>query len=328
MSCDSDKNTFSMSTEQVRGTLHRFTHDAMACTWGVYILGEERDYARQAAQAAFEEVDRLEQELSRFVEHSDIARINALSAGGQVLIGADAMQCLQLASEIHRQTRGAFDVTIGGMLERTAKDKYDKPDVVDDQRSTPDPPSGMCLLKIDRRTRTVDVGADGLIVDLGGIGKGYAIDRAVSVLSDWSIETALVHSGQSTLLALGGPPDKDGWTVAIRDPNDQAKTLGDVHLRDRALSGSGALLHGQHIIDPRTGQRANGPVSAWCIAESAALADALSTAFMVLTEGEVEDYCRQHADIGAVQYVQQSGCVTLRCFGLASDLLDQGNGAS
>ena len=270
----------------------RVRHRAMACTWEVYIVGEDAKYARQAALAALAEVDRVEQEISRFVEHSDVARINALPAGASLRVGIETLECLELAAQVHADTGGAFDVTVGALLKRA-------PDA-------PLPPCGMQLLTINRQERTVTVLADGLIVDLGGIGKGYALDRAVTALREWSIETALAHCGQSTVCATGNPPGQDGWEVALRDPADQDASLGSVMLHDAALSGSGARLHGQHIIDPRSGQPSSGALGAWALAPSAALADALSTAFMVLSPAEVVAYCQSHAGVSGLMQVRSA----------------------
>ena len=264
----------------------RFSHDAMACTWEIHILAQPRGYAEQAARAAFDEIERLELEMSRFVEHSDVSRINALRAGQRVCVGIDTFNCLRFAARLHAETKGAFDVSIGALLEGAADETA---------------PLGMSHLGLDAKTRNVSVDVDGLIVDLGGIGKGYALDRAVELLREWSIETALIHSGQSTIYALGSPPGEKGWTVAIRDPRDHAKTLARVCLRDRALSGSGTALHGQHIIDPRTARPVTGPLGSWACAPSAALSDALSTTFSVFTADEVETYCREHPDVSGAQ---------------------------
>lgn len=265
-----------------------FRHEAMACVWEAFIAGQEARYARQAAQAAFAEVDRLDQELSRFIPHSDIARINALAPGQSVRIGIDALECLELAATIHGETLGAFDVTVGALLKRGGAGQAASPAV------------GLHLLEIQRAIHSVTVHAAGLIVDLGGIGKGYALDRAVAVFREWGIGAALIHSGQSTVYALGGPPGQPGWTVSLRNPADHSTSLGQLCLRDNALSGSGMQLHGPHIIDPRTGGPAAGALAAWALAPTAAVADALSTAFMVLTPAEVEDYCRRHPDVSAL----------------------------
>jgi thiamine biosynthesis lipoprotein len=252
--------------------LERFTHDAMACTWELFILREVPSYAAQAARAAFEEVDRLERELSRFIPTSDIARVNALRAGQSLRVGADAFACLELAQQVHEETNGAFDVTVGALV---------RPSEMPDSPATA-LPVGMHLLILERVARTVTVQAEGLMIDLGAIGKGYAIDQVVALLRDWGVTTALVHSGQSTVYALGSPPGQPGWRVSLRDPLDHSGALAGLYLRDRALSGSGTLLHGEHIIDPRTRSAARGPLGAWALASSAAISDAVSTALMVL----------------------------------------------
>jgi thiamine biosynthesis lipoprotein len=155
---------------------------------------------------------------------------------------------------------------------------------------------------VDRASRTVFVSADNVEIDLGGVGKGYAVDRVADVLRDWNIDSALVNAGQSTLLALGCAPDGQPWRIAIRDPRDHARSLGAVRLADRALSGSGVALHGQHIIDPRSGAPARGGLGAWALAPDAALSDALSTAFMILSDDEIEAYCADHNAVGAIMF--------------------------
>ena len=92
---------------------HRFSHNAMACTWELYLLEDDGDYAAQVARVAFEEVDRIEGELSRFIPRSDVGRINSQPAGEPLRIGVDAFQCLVLSAQLHATTLGAFDVTLG-----------------------------------------------------------------------------------------------------------------------------------------------------------------------------------------------------------------------
>jgi thiamine biosynthesis lipoprotein len=291
------------SPEGGSGRPLRFDHHAMACTWEILILGESPGYAEQAARAAFDEVDRLERELSRFIAGSDIARINALSAGRSILVGVDAMECLELAVRLHEQTGGAFDVTVGGLLSVPGRrGEGNRGRSAEPTRSGLQPAHGLHHLRIDRARRLVGVAIDNMTLDLGGVGKGYAIDRAVELLREWSIASALVHSGQSTLYAIGSPPEQRGWRIGVRDPLDHGRTLTHVRLRDAALSGSGLRLHGRHIIDPRSGEPANMREGGWAKAPAAAVSDALSTTFMILSRQEVTAYCERHPEVTAWLY--------------------------
>lgn len=263
--------------------LRRFSRKAMACVFEVLLVEPDETYAEQAAHAALAEADRLECELSRYIETSDIANINALKPGKSVRVGVDTIECLKLSATVYEETNAAFDVTFGS--ESRA-----------DRRNAP--------LIFDPVSRLVGVSAAGVRVDLGGIGKGYAVDCIATILREWSIESAMVHSGQSTVLAIGHPSDADCWSVAVRDPENQADSLGDALLRNTALAGSGRRIQGDHILDPRTGQPVTDKLGAWAIAPSAALADALSTAFMVMSVQEIEAYCREHGDVSARIRVQ------------------------
>jgi len=275
------------------GSLQRFAHDAMACTFEICTVGEDEKYARQAVEAAFKEVDRLEAELSRFVPTSDVTQINALSAGQITRVGIEVIECLQLAAQVHADTSGAFDVTVGSRGEAA-------------------PPRREAPLELDPQGRYIGARMDGVQVDLGGIGKGYAVDQIVAILREWSIDAALVHSGQSTIFALGRPAADQSWSLAIRDPTKQDRALRHVQLHDAALSGSGRKLHGDHIRDPRTGRAVRDKLGAWALAPSAALSDALATAFLVMSADQVHAYCRAHVDAAALLALESAGGVTLK----------------
>ena len=263
--------------------MHRFAHEAMACTFEIVICDQELEYARQASAAAFTEIDRLEQELSRFISHSDVSRVNALQPGEWARLGPAALDCLLLAGEVHRDTAGAFDITVGGLLHRA----------VDGEA----PVVGMQMLEVSRAYQAAGLRAGRVSIDLGAIGKGYAVDQAAKLLEEWGIGRAIIHSGQSTALAVGDSP----WPLAVRDPEDHDAILFRVFLPGGwALSGSGIKLHGNHIIDPRTQQPAVARLGAWAVAPTAALSDAVSTAFMVMTATEMEQYCAAHADVGGL----------------------------
>jgi len=267
---------------------------------------EDDRYARQAAAAAFAEVDRLEADLSRFIENSDISRINNLPANQPLLIGLAAFECLQLSTRMYAETDGAFDITIGFLLDcwRNEDDTPRTPS--QEELNLARQRTGTGLLKLDEVEHTVKLLAAPVQVDLGGIGKGYAVDRMAELLRDWSIDTTLISGGYSSVLALDAPAGTKGWPVTLSDPGNRRQILARPNLKHRALSGSG-LQKGGHIIDPRTARPVKGKRAAWACAPDAATADALSTAFMVMTPDEIKKYCLRHPDVLAMVILEHGG---------------------
>jgi len=344
------------------GATHRFEHHAMACDWELVIAGEEAEYAQQVAWAAWDEVVRVECQLSRFIASSDVFQINALAPGETIAVGLATLQCLRLAREIHDQTGGAFDVSIGALMDesqgrRKNEDSsqlllFSEPEMLHENTSSA---MGFHLLQISEEDSSVSVSAEGVRLDLGAVGKGYAIDQVAAVLRDWGVNNALVHSGQSTVMAMGAPDvpfqasaseeapseevigDESGWIVALRDPRNQERPLVSVRLRDRVLSGSGLLLHGRHIVDPRVGHSATPSMAkrlatwaslplacneregdAECL--PAARSDALSTGFMVLTDEEIDAFCRAHREVSAL-LIDDGPQTKITCFGEWNDVV-------
>ena len=279
--------------------LRRFSHQAMATTFEIIVQHDNARYAEQAAGQAFDELDRLEGELSRFIENSDISRINNLPAGQPLLIGLPAFECLKLSARLYAETSGAFDVTIGSLLkcwlnkDKTLRNPSEQELNLARQRT------GMNLIKLNESGYTVELLASPVQVDLGGIGKGYALDVMAELLRDWSIGTAVLHGGFSTVLAMDAPAGAKGWPLTLSNPLDRSQTLAFLHLQGRAVSGSG-VQKGQHIIDPRTARPAEGKRAAWSCARDGATADILSTAFIVMSPQEIEQYCVRHPDVLAM----------------------------
>lgn len=286
--------------------LKRYCHEAMATTYEIIIVEDDEKYARQAAAAAFDEVDRLEGELSRFIENSDIARINNLPANVPLRLGLDAFDCLELGCRIYAETNGAFDITIGSLLGCWRDEDGDPRRPSQDDLNLAREHTGAHLLQLDEQEHTVRLSVSPVQVDLGGIGKGYAVDRVAELLRDWSIDVALVSGGYSSVLALKGPEETKGWPLTLSNPADHRQILACPFLEGRALSGSG-LQKGQHIIDPRTVQPVRGRLAAWASASNAATADALSTAFMIMSLDEIRQYCLSHPDVLALIMLEGKG---------------------
>jgi len=281
---------------------HVATHRAMGTTFQVRIqvAGDPGRRAPQATEAAFELLDRLEACLSHYRPTSDVSAIGRLEAGEPLRVAPAVFECLETAQRVHRETRGAFDVTIGPWLRcwrtREGKTRSPTPDELAEARRL----TGMALIELDGKERTIRTRVKGVQVDLGGIGKGYAVDRMAALLEEWNIEAVLIHGGHSSVLARGAPAGRSGWPVSISDPDEPARTLAAFPLVDRALSASGTGTRGRHIVDPRTGRLADRYRAVWALAPTATEADALSTAFMVMSPDEIEAYCREHPDVAAM----------------------------
>ena len=268
----------------------------MATVFEVYAVHADGRYAAQAAQAAFDLVDRLERELSRFLPNSDItpnqpARRRASARGS----APSTLECLVIARHMFELTGGAFDVSIG---------------------------TGLPSLELDADECVVRATTRGVQIDLGGIGKGYAVDLMAELLEEWGVERALVHGGFSSVLALEPPAGSDGLAAdaersgAIRP----ACSRGCRCARPRwARPG---VRKGDHIVDPRTGEPVRGRLAAWVAvprppagagtatgragSRPPRSADALTTAFMLLRAGRDRRRCASAAP-GVEAWILEDG---------------------
>ena len=292
----------------------RFRYEAMATVFEIYIIHEDHKYAGQAAREAFEAINRLEGILSRYIENSDISRINRLKTGEVIPVGLDTIECLCIAAEMNEETFGAFDITIGNLFECwLSKDKTlktpSKEELAEARKRT-----GMHLLEIDEDDFTVKALEDNVSVDLGAIGKGFAIDKAAEILKEWSLDTAFIHSGGSTILAAKKPSGTDGWPVTMSLPDwlwkknakaeNKIEVLKKVYLHDTALSGSN-LEQGSHVIDPRLARPVERNFAAWSKTSSTAKADALSTALLAMTDDEAAKYFKKNPSHSGIAVTRQ-----------------------
>lgn len=273
---------------------HVFAHEAMATSFEVIIGQDDIDatYAAQASEAVFAEIDRLEEELSRFRQTSDIARLNRLRAGESLAVSLAVWDCLNLAKTVHAETAGAFDITIGPLMHlwRSPDGHLIQPE--EDKLALARQSIGSELFELEEDGFRVHVKADHMVFDLGAVGKGYALDQAVQLLEDWSITRAFLNAGDSTLLALDSPSGEDAWAITLADGAQEKR------FKNQALSGSGFMVKGAHIMNPRTllpvpiqGKRS------YALAPTAALSDALSTAFMIMTPEEISALCAKYPGV-------------------------------
>lgn len=284
--------------------IHRFSHNAMATVFEIYITHEDFNYASQAAYAAFEELDRLEQVLSRFIENSDISRINKLEKFQSSIIGIDAMNCLKACKSLYVETNGSFDISAGPLIDFWRKLQIDPHEDFINHVELLQSQLGLNNLEINEEFHEVRLLGDGIHLDLGGVGKGYAVDKMAEILDDWSICQTLIQGGKSTVKALEAPPGETGWFVSISHPKDYSCVIEKIKLHHRSLSGSG-LQKGSHIINPKNGFPIKDKIAAWASVESAATSDALSTSFMIMSPENIKQYVDNHQDVSALVITSQ-----------------------
>lgn len=289
--------------------LLRSTYRAMATKFELFLpYGLEEASATTAV--VFDLIDELEAQLTVYRETSEVARLNRRAAIQPVQVEARLFELLQLASRIHQEAGGAYDISTGALIK--AWGFFKGPRRVPDEatRLAALARSGMQHVRLDPETRTVSFDRPGIELNLGSIGKGYALDRAAELLRQrGDLQAALLHGGHSSVYAIGTQPgDPGGWTIGIDDPRDPKRRMALVRLRDRALGTSAKTVqylehHGRrlgHILDPRSGWSAEGMASVTVLAPTAAEADALATAFFVLGVAAARSYCEKRPDIGMV----------------------------
>ena len=220
----------------------------------------DKERSKAAIKEAFKEIERLEKLLSRFDEESEVSRINTLAGEKEIILTLEVFDLLERSVYYSKISSGGFDITVAPMK----KGRY-KEIVLDKDR-------------LSLRFLSKD-----LKIDLGGIAKGYAVDRAKDVLESRGIENALVNIG-GNIFALGRPPHKDKWYIGIRDPQNKASIIHRLTLEDMAVSTSGDYERKSHIINPASGEPIKSSMSVTVVAGSAEKADVLSTAVFVMGE--------------------------------------------
>jgi thiamine biosynthesis lipoprotein len=261
----------------------------MGTTATVRACGGSPEMLRRATTEALDEVDRVERLLSHYRASSPLSRLNREAASGPVAVDPELAGVLDACLRWSRASDGAFDVTVGPLMRAWGFFR--------DEGRVPDEPElarararvGYRHVVLDREAGTVRFDRAGVELDLGGIGKGYAVDRVVELLRRLGVASALVNLGGSSVYGLGAPPGGEAWEVGIQDPADPGRTAVSVTLRDRALSVSGGYARSfekdgvtySHVMDPRTGRPVEGVLSVAVLSPSATDGDALDDVLFV-----------------------------------------------
>lgn len=264
--------------------------EAMGSMFSLVLYGPERAKLQRAADAAFEEVHRLDRLLSNYRTDSEWSRVNREAAARPVVVSTELFDLLWACLEYGRQSDGAFDITVGPLMRVWGFYKGDgrmpPPTAVAEALER----VGSRHVRLDRGARTVRFLRPGVELDPGGVGKGYAVDRMVHVLRARGVETALVSAAGSSIYGLGAPPgEPKGWHVPITAPADPRRAVADVYLENLSISTSGSYekffwAEGRryaHIIDPRTGRPARGASSVSVLASRTVDSEAWTKPFFI-----------------------------------------------
>ncbi|HEV3197445.1 MAG TPA: FAD:protein FMN transferase [Bryobacteraceae bacterium] len=247
----------------------------MGSTYSIALYGYDRVRMEAAADAAFDEVRRLDDLLSNYKPESEWSEINRRAAEKPMKLSPEMFRLLSACVDYSRESEGAFDISVGPLMKvwgfyKGSGHLPHRPEVLAALTKV-----GYRHIHLDQGAQTIWFDRPGVELDPGGIGKGYAVDRMVDVLRQNGVQIALVAGSGSSIYGMGAPPaEPKGWRVDIRDPRDPNKSSTEVFLKDMSMSTSGSYekffrAEGRtyaHIMDPRTGYPAQGSVSVSVIA--------------------------------------------------------------
>lgn len=254
-----------------------FDRDFMNAKLSLSIVCKSFSYARSVAEDAFRLVERIESDLSMYRDSSEVYAINIAKVDEEIRVTGFTLDCLELGDELFKRTLGAIDVCMGQhFLKAKSQANIKEPKRIS--------------LEIDKENFSAKKKSEGFL-DFGAIGKGYAIDRVVELLKNtWLINNAFINFASSTIFALGCDENGKAWEVSLNG-SSESFIIEDSY----ALASSGLNTQATHIIDPMTLEcpKCDNSCCYSYIKDSACYADALSTAFSILSLGEIEELCRE-----------------------------------
>jgi FAD:protein FMN transferase len=267
--------------------IHLARH-AMATLFEVVLHGTDETRLHNAGEEALDEIERLEEQLSFFRPTSEVAAVNRWGAGQPIKVDGRLVRLLQRCKEVSGATSGAFDPTIGPVMRLLRHSSADSPaDAFKAEAARA--AVGFDGVVIDPDAGTVRFMRPHMALDLGAAGRGYAMDRAIEILRERGVTSAMVHGGANSVHVIGTPPGERAWTVEWKAPAGTAATDRVLALVDQAVSISGQqgrsprgdqYPEGQ-VRDPRTGHAVAPTLAAGVVGPNSFMCDMLSTALLV-----------------------------------------------
>ena len=265
--------------------------EAMATRFEVALHGAPEAILRAAAEEALAEITRLEGMLSLYQPTSEIAHINTRGDREPVRVSPEVFSLLEHCAALGEQTEGCFDITLAPLMRcwRFMNDSGAVPSdaALAEARAL----CGWPQLRLDPEHTTVQLATNGAMLDLGSVGKGYALEQAATLLQENEFENFFIHGGTSTVCARGVQADGEPWRIAVEHPDADQPPLSIVDLQNESLSVSGiggksfiddAGVEQGHVIDPRTGRPTQAARVAAVVCSSATVSDAWATALLVV----------------------------------------------
>ena len=286
---------------------------AMGTRLDLVIPETHPEEGRRCAEEIRSEVNRLERKLSRFDGASSVSTLNREAGVRWVMVGEEMTHILNLCLAYSESTKGAFDITLSplGTLWRERATQTHPSPPTSREIATVKESTGMDKLEIDTNNHSVRFHHPDLAIDLGGFGKGYALERVGELLAESGKENAFVCFGDSAVLGCGRHPHGTHWEVGVKHLFDQTLSVRSFRLSNQALSTSGTMPNNfqsaaswyGHIISPKSGKPVVGLRTVSVVSPSALDAEVLSTALMSIPEEERDGILHPFEDLRAVEFV-------------------------
>jgi FAD:protein FMN transferase len=297
-----------MIAKDAPATLFLVEHAAMGTIFSLYLYADSIPEASSLAASAFAEIDRVEALLSHYRPTSELSRINREAASRSVQTDEETFNFLSRALYWSSVSDGAFDITLGKLMKAWGFFGGRGSLPSDEARAATRNEVGWKQVQLDVRNRSVRFLSAGVELDPGGIGKGFAVERAIAILRSANITVALLSAGSSTIFGMGAPIGKKGWQIQVPISGTHEAALSTVTLRDAALSTANTsekhFMHNgrlySHIMDPRTLQPVEGTLQVSVISTSATDSDALSNALFVMGTAARARLLRELPEISAL----------------------------
>jgi len=263
--------------------VYHFRHEAMATHFECRVVHVDSEWAASLGGYFARELDRLESLLSRFWDGSDIFQINRLSSGQSLFLNEETYQCLRQAMELYVLTEGHFDVTVGAFMKLLRDDAGNSLSSSESDWTSAREAVARARLELHEERAAITCHQEGIELDLGGIGKGYALDCIRSEFLESGVKHFRLSAGGSTILCEGSNEQGEPWVSRLK--GEQNELTIEVH--QQSLSGSGYSVKGKHIVKKGSLASDQQYKRSWALADSAALSDALSTATILMTPDEI-----------------------------------------